>query len=100
MMSEFWDGPAEAMLGQVDGDGNPVHKMWADPVSENPSVGDETWEFFNFTADAHPMHVHEVAFEVVDRRALVANEDGETVPRLDSSAIPGRRPGSPASRTP
>ena len=21
MMSEFWDGPAEAMLGQVDGDG-------------------------------------------------------------------------------
>ena len=88
---EFWDGPAEAMLGQVDGDGNPVHKMWADPVSENPSVGDtETWEFFNFTADAHPMHVHEVAFEVVDRRALVANEDGETVRRLDSSAIPGR----------
>ena len=23
MMSEFWDGPAEAMLGTVDGDGNP-----------------------------------------------------------------------------
>ena len=62
-------------------DGNPEHKMWADPVTENPNVGDtETWEFYNFTADAHPMHVHEIAFEVVDRQALVSNEDGETVP--------------------
>jgi FtsP/CotA-like multicopper oxidase with cupredoxin domain len=81
MMSEFWDGPAEAMLGNVDDDGIPEHKMWADPVSEAPNVGDtETWEFYNFTADAHPMHVHEIAFEVVDRQALETNEDGETEP--------------------
>jgi spore coat protein A, manganese oxidase len=81
MMSELWDGPAAAMLGTVDVDGNPEHKMWADPVTENPDVGDtETWEFYNFTADAHPMHVHEIAFEVIDRQALVSNEDGETVP--------------------
>ena len=81
MMSEFWDGPAEAMLGNVDDDGNPKHKMWADRVSENPNVGDtETWEFYNFTADAHPMHVHEIAFEVVNRQALVTNDDGETEP--------------------
>jgi spore coat protein A len=81
MMSEFWDGPAEAMLGTVDDDGTPEHKMWAEPITENPEVGDtETWEFFNFTADAHPMHVHEIAFEVVNRQALVSNEDGETVP--------------------
>ena len=81
MMSADWDGPAEAMLGTVDVDGNPEHKMWADPVTENPDVGDtETWEFYNFTADAHPMHVHEIAFEVIDRQALVSNEDGETVP--------------------
>jgi spore coat protein A len=39
MMSEFWDGPAEAMLGTVDGDGEPMHKHWSDPVSENPNVG-------------------------------------------------------------
>jgi FtsP/CotA-like multicopper oxidase with cupredoxin domain len=81
MMSEFWEGPAAAMLGTVDIDGNPEHKMWADPVTENPDVGDtETWEFYNFTADAHPMHVHEIAFEVIDRQALVSNDDGETVP--------------------
>jgi spore coat protein A, manganese oxidase len=81
MMSELWDGPAAAMLGTVDVDGNPEHKMWADPVTENPDVGDtETWEFYNFTADAHPMHVHEIAFEVIDRQALVSNDDSETVP--------------------
>jgi spore coat protein A len=81
MASEFWDGPAEAMLGIVDGSGTPLNKTWADPVSENPNVGaTETWEFYNFTADAHPMHVHEIAFEVVNRQALVSNEEGETVP--------------------
>jgi FtsP/CotA-like multicopper oxidase with cupredoxin domain len=81
MMSEVWDGPAAAMLGTVDGDGNPEHQMWADPVSENPDAGDaEIWEFYNFTADAHPMHIHEIAFEVVNRQTLETNEDGETEP--------------------
>ncbi|HSJ88970.1 MAG TPA: multicopper oxidase [Anaerolineales bacterium] len=81
MMSEFHDGPAEAMLGTVDGSGEPTHKMWVDPVTENPGVGDtEVWEIYNFTADAHPMHVHEVTFEVVNRQALVTNEDGQTEP--------------------
>jgi FtsP/CotA-like multicopper oxidase with cupredoxin domain len=76
-MSMFWDGPAAAMLGNVDNDGNPTHMMWADAVTENPGVGDtEVWELYNFTADAHPMHVHEIVFEVVNREALVL--DGET----------------------
>ncbi|MGZ9226430.1 MAG: twin-arginine translocation signal domain-containing protein, partial [Anaerolineales bacterium] len=51
------DGPAEAVLGTVDDMGMAMHKMWSDPVTENPNVGDtEVWEFYNFTADAHPMH--------------------------------------------
>jgi FtsP/CotA-like multicopper oxidase with cupredoxin domain len=80
-MSEDWDGPAEAMLGTVDADGMPMHSMWADSVTETPNVGDtEVWELYNFTADAHPMHVHEVTFEVVNRQALATNEDGEAVP--------------------
>ncbi len=81
MMSAVHDGPAEAMLGNLDGDGYPIHQMWMDPVTENPNVGDtEVWEIYNFTADAHPMHVHEVAFEVVNREALVVNDDGEAIP--------------------
>jgi FtsP/CotA-like multicopper oxidase with cupredoxin domain len=80
-MSEYWDGPAEALLGVVDAGGTPVHKLWADAVTENPSIGaTEVWEFYNLTADAHPMHVHEVAFEVVNREALVISPaTGEAV---------------------
>ena len=73
-----FDGPTEALLGNVDDNGNAVHKKWADAVSENPALGaTEIWEFFNFTADAHPMHVHEVAFEVVNRERLVLDDESE-----------------------
>jgi spore coat protein A, manganese oxidase len=81
MASTVWDGPAAAMLGTVDSDGTPHHRMWADPVTENPGVRDtEVWEFHNFTADAHPIHVHQTTFEVVDRQDLVTTADGETEP--------------------
>lgn len=80
-MSMYWDGPAAALLGNIDEMGFPMHKMWADPISENPGVGDtEIWELYNFTADAHPMHIHEIVFEVVDREGLVLDPDvGEPV---------------------
>jgi FtsP/CotA-like multicopper oxidase with cupredoxin domain len=49
-----------------------------DQITENPNVGDtEIWEFYNTTGDAHPMHVHEVAFEVVNRQALLLDGAGE-----------------------
>ena len=48
---------------------------WMHEVTENPQVGDtEVWEFYNFTADAHPMHVHEVVFQVVDRQPITFTE--------------------------
>ena len=50
---------------------------WMDPVTENPAVGaTEIWEIYNTTADAHPMHIHEIAFEVVNRQGLVLNDRG------------------------
>ncbi len=86
----YWDGPAAAMLGNVDNKGMPMHKMWADPVTENPNVGDtEVWEFYNFIADAHPMHVHEVTFEVVNRQALALDPGtGEPVQPVQLSGAP------------
>jgi FtsP/CotA-like multicopper oxidase with cupredoxin domain len=78
--SNVHDGPAEARLGNVE-EGLAVEKMWSDEVSEDPALGaTEVWEFYNFTVDAHPMHVHEVAFEVVNREALVLEEGEEPVP--------------------
>ena len=86
VMSMYFDGPAEALLGRVDGDGSPIAPhgehagdLWMDPVTENPAVGAvEDWIMYNFTADAHPMHIHEVTFEVIERQPLVTNVDGET----------------------
>ena len=73
------EGPIEAMLGTVS-DGLVVERLWMDPVTENPSVGDtEIWAIHNVTGDAHPMHIHEVAFEVVDREGLVLDDEGEAV---------------------
>ena len=79
--SEFFeDAPVEARLGNVDGAGNLVAKKWEDVVSENPAVNTtEVWEYYNATADAHPMHIHEVAFQVVDRQGLALDEAGEVV---------------------
>jgi FtsP/CotA-like multicopper oxidase with cupredoxin domain len=67
--------PTEARLGTLDPAlGAPdgiTFLRWEDPETENPEVGDtETWELYNFTADAHPIHVHEVLFEVIDRQRL------------------------------
>jgi FtsP/CotA-like multicopper oxidase with cupredoxin domain len=71
--------PVEAQLGTFDPSlGLPTGVTalkWEDAVSENPHSGAvETWEFYNFTADAHPIHIHEVFFEVVNRQPL----DGRT----------------------
>jgi FtsP/CotA-like multicopper oxidase with cupredoxin domain len=93
-MSEFFeDAPAEALLGTVAG--NPgvapagwESKMWEDEVSENPALGStEVWELYNATADAHPMHIHEVVFEVVDRQDILVDEESSTV-----RVVPGSGP--------
>lgn len=81
LASTAWDGPAQATLGLVDGADLPVAMMWDDEVTENPAVGDtEIWEIHNFTADAHPIHVHETTFQVLGRQGLVVDTDGMAAP--------------------
>ena len=71
------EGPVAALLGTV-ADGVWTERMWMDPVTENPTVGaTEVWEIYNTTADAHPMHIHEIVFQVVNREGLVTNAEGE-----------------------
>lgn len=49
---------------------------WTDPITENPDLDDtEVWEIHNSTEDAHPIHLHEVAFRVLDRRPFRADQD-------------------------
>jgi FtsP/CotA-like multicopper oxidase with cupredoxin domain len=87
-------GPTEALLGTLnpDGSGNPL--PWSDNITENPAPGaTETWEMHNFTADAHPIHIHLVKFEVVNREDTAGNvrgpEPGETGFKDTVIAYPG-----------
>jgi spore coat protein A len=80
MSAFFADTPAETLLGTVSGDPNTgpgvwVKRLWMEPVTENPVLGaTEIWEFYNATADAHPIHVHEVLFEVLNRQNIRVDE--------------------------
>ena len=63
-------------LGGIDWTGKRVLEIGpgSDPESENPNPGEtEVWEIYNFTEDAHPIHIHEVFFEVVNRQPIDAN---------------------------
>jgi spore coat protein A len=95
----FADAPAEALLGTVAGNPNVApgvwtKRLWMDPVTENPAVGaTEIWEFYNATVDAHPMHIHEVAFEVVNRQAIFVDEATQEVQVVPGSVALPPEPG-------
>jgi spore coat protein A len=93
--SSDWDGPAGMLLGRLDSTGTATLDPWIDPVTENPDPGaTEVWEMYNFTVDAHPMHVHEVVFEVVNREGLVVDDkSGEPVQPVQLKGDP--RPPEP-----
>jgi FtsP/CotA-like multicopper oxidase with cupredoxin domain len=87
-------GPRQAQMGVVTLSGVnlvAVPKRWGDPITETPVLNStELWEFYNTTADAHPVHMHLVRFEVVDRQVLNPVDlaagnlvaDGVTTPAL------------------
>jgi FtsP/CotA-like multicopper oxidase with cupredoxin domain len=86
------EGPVEALLGTVGPDaidattpaGVWTERKWMETVTEDPAVGaTEVWEFYNTTGDAHPMHVHEVVFEVVSREPLVLDAEGEVASPIE-----------------
>lgn len=96
MSSFFADAPAETLLGIVAGTPNVApgvwaKRLWMDPITENPTVGTtEVWEFYNATGDGHPMHVHEVVFEVLNRQDIFVNEGTKEV-----QVVPGSVPMGP-----
>jgi FtsP/CotA-like multicopper oxidase with cupredoxin domain len=63
-------GPKAAVLG-VDGRNGGVVQLWDDPISSTPTVGtQELWQLWNWSADAHPIHIHLVKFRVMSRRVI------------------------------
>jgi spore coat protein A len=44
---------------------------WHEPITEDPKAGStEIWSFVNITGDVHPLHVHLVRFQVLNRQAF------------------------------
>lgn len=81
--SEFpgFDGPVAAFLGILDDANEPIALDWHEKITENPDLDSvEIWELYNVTEDAHPIHLHQVQFQVVDRQAI----DGGTVRPAES----------------
>jgi len=63
-------------LNELMGDNGPLAALlngqgWDSPVTEMPVLGStEQWEIVNMTVDAHPIHLHGVQFQLVNRQAV------------------------------
>lgn len=84
-------GVTTTYLSLIDGEpGGRVEvtpALWSGPIEINPQVGStEIWEVYNWSVVPHPFHVHEVAFEVIDRQQIAYDAAtgeitlGETLP--------------------
>jgi spore coat protein A, manganese oxidase len=64
-LHEYQDDAARPMVMLIN------RKHWHEPTTEFPKLNTtEIWEFVNLTEDTHPMHLHLVRFQVLDRRAF------------------------------
>ena len=102
--SAFFDGPAVALLGTVAGDPNLAPGVadgagMGGPRNGEPGRGHHGGlGLYNASADAHPIHIHEVAFEVVNRQDIFIDEDTSEVQVVPGS-VPTQSSGRPASKT-
>ncbi len=59
-------------------------KRWKDPVTEQPELGStETWTLMNLADEMHPIHLHGVRFQILDRQgfdAETALRTGKVIP--------------------
>jgi spore coat protein A len=61
-LDEYQD-PRHGMLMLLGG------ARWHDPVTEKPVLDStEIWELVNYTGDTHPIHLHLVRFQVLERQ--------------------------------
>jgi spore coat protein A len=64
-LNEYQDRIANPMVMLLN------NKHWHEPVTETPKLNStEIWEFVNQTEDTHPMHIHLVRFQLLDRRTF------------------------------
>jgi len=85
--------------GKRDGPGSPpIPGFGSDQsgqglyMSELPRIGStEVWEFLNTTVDAHPIHIHLIQFQLLNRQAVLIDPNTGQPTYLDAwaAAFPG-----------
>jgi len=88
--NSHWNGNREGSATEIPGSTTNGHGITA---TETPQVGStEVWEIANLTEDAHPIHIHLIQFQVMNRQALAVTNDADAVP-LYRAAWDGAFPG-------
>jgi spore coat protein A, manganese oxidase len=72
-LNEYRDPQHQRMLMLLNA------KRWHEPVTEKPILDSvEIWRFMNLTEDSHPIHLHLVRFQILDRQLFDADEYNTT----------------------
>ena len=60
------------------------NQLWSEPITESPRLWSvEIWSFINLTKATHPIHLHLVRFQILDRQSFdqeIYEENGKLVP--------------------
>ena len=67
-LNEYHDPKTNRMLMLLNA------KRWHEPVTEKPELDSvEIWNLMNLTEDSHPIHLHLVRFQILDRQLFDAD---------------------------
>jgi len=62
-------------------------QAWFEPITENPMLNDvEVWEVYNATEDAHPIHLHLVSFQILNRESFTGTVTERDQPQHDGTS--------------
>jgi spore coat protein A len=68
-LNDYRDTTLHRMLMLLNG------ARWSDPVTENPALDTvEIWSLLNLTEEEHPIHLHLVRFQILDRQSFDADQ--------------------------
>jgi spore coat protein A len=84
------------IIGRIDARGTPptTADPWTMSVTETPKAGSvEIWRLINTTGDGHPIHVHLVQFQVLDRQPFAVDQVDTAVspPQIGTLMFTGPR---------
>jgi len=87
-------GRLQPLLGAYnDGTGSFDAIPWHMATTENPGLHTtEEWEIYNFTGDAHPVHLHLVNFQILGRDTLSFGEGAEPQTIVQHNGETGEAP--------